>query len=76
MNFPGWLHATMAFIGALGKPALFGLLAVFLICTGFLWWVVADGARTKRLATLIMAFKSPDPPPPALPGSLKGKRRQ
>lgn len=71
-----WTPALWSFVGSLGKPALFGLLAVVLICTGFLWWVLADDGRTKRLTALIRALRPVgDLPRPELPSGPRRRRR-
>jgi hypothetical protein len=45
-------------LAAAGWPVAALLLAIIVVVTGAMGWVISDGNRTERLATLIIAARS------------------
>jgi uncharacterized integral membrane protein len=51
-----------ALLGTVAWPVAVGLLVLLLVLTGVLCWVVASAARTRRLASLITAYRAGSAP--------------
>jgi hypothetical protein len=57
----GMLASGLAVVTGLSTRDLAAALAVVLIVVAALCWVIKDSARTRRLATLVRAWRDPSP---------------
>ncbi len=57
----GALASGLVLTARLSLPDLAGALAVVLVVVLALCWVIKDSARTRRLATLVRAWRDPSP---------------